>query len=284
LVLRARKFAEDDLQLRVGGSYGTYAAVDADQIVHVVTAAQRFRLEPHFWWFPIVGSVPYKGYFSEAEARAEAAALEKDGLDVYVRKSAAFSTLGWFDDPLLSTILQRDRVDVVDTVLHELLHNTSYIGGGQANFDESFANFVGHRAAIDFFEKEGDSASVQEAQGQWSDALRFSEFLDVVVTELEHAYARGVTVEERQKLFEATQNRFRALTFGTARYSGYASVKLNNAIVLHERLYFDRLELFEEIFQSQGGDLRRTIRLVIDAAAPNADDPYAAISRLLAPR
>ena len=73
-------------------------------------------------------------------------------------------------------------------------------------------------------------------------------------------------------------------SFGTARYSGYASVKLNNAIVLHERLYFDRLELFEEIFQSRGGDLRRTIRLVIDAAAPNADDPYAAISRLLAPR
>ena len=68
LVLRARKFAEEDLGLRVGGSYGTFASVDADQIVHVVTAAQRFRLEPHTWWFPIVGRVPYKGFFSEAAA------------------------------------------------------------------------------------------------------------------------------------------------------------------------------------------------------------------------
>jgi predicted aminopeptidase len=190
LVLRARKFAEEVLELRVGGSYATYAPVDADQIVHVVTAAQRFRLEPHTWWFPIVGSVPYKGYFSEAEAMDEADDLRKKDLDVYVRTSAAFSTLGWFDDPLLSTVLRRDRIDLVDTVLHELLHNTSYLGG-QATFDESFANFVGHRAAIAFFEREADTASTEEARARWSDALTFSDFLGGFLVELQRAYAEG---------------------------------------------------------------------------------------------
>jgi predicted aminopeptidase len=73
LVLRVREFAHNDLGLNVNGRYSTYATVDAAQLVHVVTAAERFRLEPYTWWFPIVGSVPYKGYFSEDEARAEAA-------------------------------------------------------------------------------------------------------------------------------------------------------------------------------------------------------------------
>jgi predicted aminopeptidase len=281
LVLRARAFAEDVLQLRVGGSYETYAHVDADQIVHVVTAAERLRLEAYTWWFPVVGRVPYKGFFSPGDALAEAAALEQAGLDVYLRTSAAFSTLGWFDDPLLSTVLRRDRVDVVATVFHELLHNTSYIGG--RSFDESFASFVGQRAAIAFFEAQGDGAAAAAARERWADALQFSAFLAGVVAELQRAYASGVTLDERERLFAETQARFRTLLFRTDRYAGYASTRLNNAVILHEQLYFDRLTWFEEILRGQDGDLPRTIRLVIDAGATNADDPYAGVSRLLPP-
>lgn len=281
LVLRVREFARDDLDLNVGGSYATYSAVDSAQVVHVVTAADRFRLEPYTWWFPIVGSVPYKGYFSPEEAREEAARLESEGFDTYVRTSAAFSTLGWFDDPLLSTVLRRDRVDLVDTVIHELLHNTSYVGGA-ARFDESFANFVGHRGAIAFFRSEQDADAVQQAEKQWSDALRFSSFLGGFAADLGRAYKAGVTLEQRALLFEQAQDRLLEIPFAGGNFTGFAAVRLNNAIILHQLLYFDRLALFEAAFETAGGDLATTIRIVIDACSDEGGDPFDALRRIVA--
>jgi predicted aminopeptidase len=282
LVLRVRAFAEETLGLRVGGSYATYARLDPDQVVHVVTAAERFRLEPYTWWFPIVGRVPYKGFFSAAEAQALAAQLELEGYDTYVRASAAFSTLGWFDDPLLSTTLQRDPIALVETVLHELLHNTKYIGG-HANFDESFANFVGHRGAILFFEQARQPDALQEATRRWEDALRFAQFLADVFADLDKAYTAGVTLAEREDLFGHVQRRFAQIAFHTDLYSGFGTVKLNNAILLHEQLYFDRLRLFEAVHQELGADLPSTIRKILESVARSDMDPYASLSELERP-
>jgi len=281
LVLQTRAFAQETLNLRVGGSYTTYARLDPEQVVHVVTAAERFRLEPYTWWFPIVGQVPYKGFFSAPEAQALAAQLESEGYDTYVRPSAAFSTLGWFDDPLLSTTLQRDPVALVETVLHELLHNTRYIGG-HASFDESFANFVGHRGALLFFEHGEDATAFREAADRWEDALRFSQFLSELLADLDRAYAAGVTSAEREELFRRAQSRFRQIQFRTGRYAGFGVVKLNNAVLLHERLYFDRLGLFESIYRLLAADLPATIDAILDAVAENETDPYAALRKLTA--
>ena len=278
LVLRAREFAASQLALNVDGRYSTYATVDEAQLVHVVTAAERFRLEPYTWWFPIVGSVPYKGYFAVEDARAEVAHLEERGFDTYMRSSAAFSTLGWFDDPLLSTMLQRERVDLIDTVMHELLHSTSYLGG-QASFDESFANFVGHRGAIAFFRAAGDADATRQAEDNWADALVYSGFLTAFADELRAAYAADITADERARLFERAQGRFRELAFRSSSYTGFASIQLNNAIILHQMLYFDRLALFESIFERQP-DLKATIRKIIDASRAKSDDPFAAIRPL----
>jgi predicted aminopeptidase len=276
LVLRLRQFARDELALNVDGRYSTYATVDEAQLVHVVMAAERFRLEPYTWWFPIVGRVPYKGFFSEAEARAEAAKLEEQGFDTYVRSASAFSTLGWFDDPLLSTMIHREPVELADTVVHELLHSTIYIGG-EASFDESFANFVGHRGAIAFFRADGEPQAARQAEDNWSDALCFANFLGDFAAALRSAYADGVTAEERAGIFARAQARFRALPFITGAYRGFASARLNNAIILHQLLYFDRLALFETAFERKSGDLRVAIHAVIDAASTNSADPFAAL-------
>lgn len=279
-VLRARQFAADVLRLNVRASFETYARLDADQVVHVVVAAERLCLEPYTWWFPIVGRVPYKGFFTAAEAQAEAARLEEAGYDTYVRTSSAFSTLGWFDDPLLSTTLRRDRVALIETVFHELLHSTSYIGG-HADFDESFANFVGHRSAILFLETQDDAAALDEARRRWHDALQFSGFLSAFLDDLARAYAAGLPLGDRAALFEQGQARFRTLAFQTDAYAGFAVAKLNNAILLHERLYFDRLILFEEVLRRQGDDLPRTIRAILDATIDHDGDPYAAVAALV---
>ena len=146
LVLDARRFAVDSLGLNAGRSFTRYTDIGRDTLVLVLSAAHRDRLEAYSWWFPIVGRVPYKGYFDFGEARRAARGLRARGFDVYLRPSSAYSTLGWFDDPLLNTTLQEDSVDLANTVVHELTHNLFY-APGQAVFNESFASFVGSPTA-----------------------------------------------------------------------------------------------------------------------------------------
>src|SRR5262245_43281897 len=164
LVLLVRDYARDKLNFNVGGSYSSYSYVDRPDLTYVVVAAPKTEIRPYTWWFLIIGNVPYKGYFAKEEALAEMKRLEADGYDTTLRTSAAFSTLGWFNDPLLSHLLRYDKVLLSEVVFHELFHNTLYINGAGA-FNESSANFMGHRAAIEFFrERLGvDSAEYQRA-------------------------------------------------------------------------------------------------------------------------
>ena len=191
LVEQARTFAGHVLDLDVGDSYTTYSWVDSDTLLLVVTASEKDRFQAHTWWFPIVGRVPYKGFFDFDAAFEEARELERAGLDVQVRPSGAFSTLGWFNDPLLNTVLRYDDVSLVNTVVHELLHNTIYIPS-QISFNESFANFVGERGAIEFFcTRDGeDSRRCIGARNGWADNLTYAAFLSALVNELETLYAR----------------------------------------------------------------------------------------------
>lgn len=282
LVLAVRGFAQDTLHLKVGGSYATLARVDEGQVVHVVSGAYRMRLEPYTWWFPIVGRVPYKGFFSKRAAEAEAAALERQGYDTYVRPAVAFSTLGWFADPLLSNLLRYDRVTLVDVVIHELLHNTTYLGG-HTDFDESFANFVGSRGAMAFFAARDDSAAVQQASNLWDDTLLFSDFLGRFTARLRAAYATGLGPAEREQSFAAAQEEFRRLNWRTSFYAEFATQHLNNAIVLHHLLYADRLRDFDTLLRQQNGNLADTIATVLRAVRSGGGDPFAAIEAVLRP-
>ena len=148
-VVEARNYAIDEFGLDVGRSYTSFSQLKSDTLAMVLSAAHRDQLTPKTWWFPIVGRVPYKGYFNENAAIKEQGKLEEDGFDTFLRPTAAFSTLGWFADPLLSSLLRLDEVDLVETVLHELSHNHLFVKG-QVRFNESYATFVGRAGAIEF--------------------------------------------------------------------------------------------------------------------------------------
>jgi predicted aminopeptidase len=154
LVMEARAFARDSLGLDVKESFTTFTQLRRDTLVLVLSGVYPDQLKQKTWWFPIVGRVPYKGYFDVDRAKKAADELRRDGFDAYVRPASAFSTLGWFNDPLVSTTLRADSIDLVNTVIHELTHNTYYAPGG-ATFNESFANFVGARGAAAFFRAHG---------------------------------------------------------------------------------------------------------------------------------
>lgn len=281
-VLAARAFARDSLHLKVDHSYATFARTDSNALVHVVSAAYRDRLEPYTWWFPIIGRVPYKGFFSKEDADHEAATLERGGYDTYVRPSVAFSTLGWFADPLLSNLLRYDRGALTSVVIHELLHNTTYLAG-RADFDESFATFVGNRGAMQFFAERHDSAATLEMSAVWADALQFSKFLGQFTGNLRAAYVSSITPAQRQALFEQAQNEFRQLKFFTTVYSEFGTEPLNNAVVLHYLMYADRLQMFEDLYQQQDKNVGRTIAVVLDAIRDHHDDPFAAVQAQLKP-
>jgi len=291
LVVRARTFAREGLGLDAGDSYTTYAPVDSDTLLLVVSAAEKVRFQQYTWWFPIVGHVPYKGYFRFDDALREAARLEGEGLDTYVRPSAAFSTLGWFNDPLLSTVLRAPDVFLVGTVIHEITHNTIYLPS-QVAFNESFANFVGDVGAAELLcgmEGEED-LRCRQARAAWDDDLLFGRFLSDLVAALEDLYAREDLVDSaklaaREDVFEAARRTFevdvrphlRVLSF-----AGFLEGELNNAALIGRRLYYDRLDLFAAAHDALGGDLRRTIARIVEAAEARPDDPYGAVEELLA--
>jgi predicted aminopeptidase len=283
LVLDVRRFARDTLDLRVGGSYGSLARVDADQVVHVVSAAYPLRLESYTWWFPIVGSVPYKGFFSQDAAEREAVSLRRDGLDTYVRPSVAFSTLGWFDDPLLTTMLRSDEIGLTSTVLHELTHNTLYLAG-QARFNESFASFVGYRGAVLYYTSVGDAEARAAAARRWDDAVLYSEFLGRLFERLEAAYAGGADLKDRERLFDAARAEFAALPWANEPRRRFGTPVLNNAILLQERLYADRLAVFERLQRQYGGDLQLTVTQIRERVTGAEGDPFALVHGLLQPR
>ena len=156
LVLDARRFAIDSLGLTAQQEFTTFSRLDRDTLVLVLSAAYRDSLAFRTWWFPVVGNVPYKGFFDFEQGRREAKQVDADGYDAVLRPASAFSTLGYFNDPLLPTTLALDTLELANTIIHELVH-TTYYAPGQAVFNESLANFAGSRGAERFFRARADS-------------------------------------------------------------------------------------------------------------------------------
>lgn len=290
LVQQAREYARRRLELDAGESFTTYSWVERDTLLMVLSAAHADRFVAHTWWFPIVGRVPYKGYFDFEKAYEEQAELAAKGFDTYVRPSGAFSTLGWFNDPLLNTVLRYPDVSLANTVIHELLHNTIYLAG-QAGFNESYANFVGDRGAIDFFcTRDGEAAaSCRQARDGWHDNLAYGAFLSDLVTRLETLYARTdldrpAKLRQKERLLADARRRFAADVrprLRTGAYSRFASEPLNNAVLIGTRLYYQRLDLFEAVFQRYRGDLRAAIAAINAASRASSADPFAGVEALL---
>lgn len=269
LVRDARAFA-DTLGLAAGDTYTTYTDVGRDTLLLVLSAAPPDCLCPHTWKYPVVGRVPYKGFFDPRMAAREEAKLAGRGYDTYLRPAAAFSTLGWFNDPLLSTALGRDPVELVATVFHEISHNTLYVKSATP-FNESFAQYAGYRSAEAFFRARGDSVRAARAAARWSDEQVLGAFYTDLTTRLEAFYATkpgraaldsgraAVGQWARQQLEEGVGARLR-----TIRPEVLAHQPINNARLIGARLYRTHLDWFDAWHLRHGGDVRVAIAALVD--------------------
>jgi predicted aminopeptidase len=283
LVLAARAYAADSLGLAVGKTYTTYVDVGRDTLLLVLSGSRRDKLHEVTWTYPIVGVVPYKGFFNANRARREAERLDAQGLDVFLRTSGAFSTLGYFSDPLFSTAMSRDTMELVATVIHELAHNTLYVKS-QTPFNESFASFVGYRGAEAFFRSRHDTVDAKRAAARWRDERTLDVFYAELARRLDSAYAEPLSGERleqvRNTLFGWARDQFRGAvgqSLETYDWRWFAQAPLNNAVIIAERLYRMNLNLFDEIYLQNNADIAETIRAIQIRVFTQAGDPYQAL-------
>lgn len=265
LAVEAREFAENTLGLAKTDNYKTYVALEKPYVTWTVSAAPKWELKHYYWDFLMVGKVPYKGFFKEDSAKQEEAKLKEQGYDTFLRGVTAYSTLGWFDDPVLSSMLGYSESDLVNTIIHETVHATLFIKSS-ADFNERLATFVGNQGAESFyFAREGaDSPTVKQIRRELSDEKLFSEFISKEIRDLANWYANTSDHNEdaRAKRLREIQDRFvkdLQPKMKTKNYESFPKVSLNNARLNVYKTYMQDLSIFERLFEKVGRDYRKFI-------------------------
>jgi len=287
LVLDARAAAAG-MGLTAGDTFTQFTDVGRDTLLLVLSASLPDCLCPVTWKYPIVGRVPYKGFFDPRMARSAVAALEARGFDTYLRPSGAYSTLGWFNDPLLSTALGGDSVELAALVFHELAHNTLYVKSATP-FNETFAQMAGYRAAEAFFLGRGDSLLAARAADRWHDELVLAAFYDSLAARLEALYA---TRPDSAALAEGRADAGRwakqelegpvGAELRTIQVGRMADRPVNNARLIAARIYRTRSALFEEWYQRNGADVRQAVeRLQPVVAGVEGDSAFVRLDAAL---
>ena len=188
LVSDVRTFASK-LGLEVGDQYTSYAPWPGDRIVTALVVTRPGEIEPHDFWFPLVGHVPYKGYFDRERAEQDAREMKAEGFATCLSAVPAYSTLGWFEDPVTGPMLRSEESELVETLVHELVHRTVYARNA-ADFNEGIATFVGQEGMIQFFEtRDGpSSASALRARSLVADDRAISAALEDARRRVEGLY------------------------------------------------------------------------------------------------
>jgi predicted aminopeptidase len=259
--LDARAFASRELALPDNGSYTSYADLGRPYAVWNVFAAPELSLQAHEWCYLMVGCLAYRGYYERGRADAAAAELRGQGLDVFVAGIAAYSTLGWFDDPLLSTMGGGEDA-IAGTLFHELAHQAHFADGDTA-FNESYATFVEQQGLRRYLAGAPELAAAAAARWQ-----RRDEFLAAVAqarARLEAVYAGTAPDEEKRRLKREELERLRQ-ALGLP-----PEAELNNARLLPYGLYHQWVPAFERLFEQQGGDWRAFHRAVGELARLDAE-------------
>lgn len=250
-------FIENDLQMKTFGNYRSFIRIPRSALSYVLTAAEQRRLETYKWNFPIVGSVPYLGFFDKADALAEAEEFKKKGYDISVRGVGGYSSLGWIKDPIPSTLLKEPDEELVDLLIHETVHANIYISG-QSDFNERLATFLGAKGTeIYYLKKEGaQSPTLLRIQEQEKDRKLFSEFLAGEIENLKKWLEANQSLsnfeEQRQNQLKEIQTRFVKLIkpkMKTPNYQGFGDRPINHAVLLSFGTYYVDLEDFQKVYR-----------------------------------
>lgn len=267
LVLAVRSFAITQLDLYESKSYTMFVQLDRPYVSYNLSAAAPDAFKPYVWHFPILGRMPYKGFFDKDYALREQHVLQEQGYDTYLRGVRAYSTLGYFNDPVLSSMLAYDDTFLINTIIHEMLHQTVWFKGN-ISFNESLASFVGEHGTLAYLQQQygADAPEYQHYRALRADALVLEEYIGALIERLEALYRESISRADK------LQRKAQILAEAAAAYpevfprmqtTGYRNFferqSVNNAVLLAFRVYHRDTTFFEQALAEQGGDLRRMI-------------------------
>jgi len=291
-ILDIRDFAETELMLPVEDNYDSYVDVERPFVVWNVFAAPEFSINPLNWCYPIAGCVSYRGYFTEDDAQSFAAKLADDGLDVYVGGVSAYSTLGWFSDPVLSTIINRKNYQLAALLFHELAHQLVYIPG-DTKFNESFATAIEREGlrrwlAVNNINETESRNIVELAELNTQRREEFVALVSTTVRELETIYVNDSNEnnesnensadskrQAKLEIFSKMQRDYVSLKNSWNGYDGYddwMSRELNNAQLNTVATYFNWVPAFENILEEKAYDLNLFYTEILELAELNEND------------
>ena len=288
LVQEARRFASDSLALPDNDSYTSYVSLDRDYVVWNVFAAPEFSVEPRQWCFPVAGCVVYRGYFDQARAETYAGKLADDGWDVHVGGAAAYSTLGRFDDPVLSTMMRWDDAQLVAILFHELAHQRLYVKDDSA-FNESFATAVETLGMERWFGARDDPAGLAAFEAGRGRSRAFNLLLADTRDRLAALYRSdddpGPMRQRKAEEFDAMFERYQALRRSWDGFSGYDrwfETPWNNARLVPVSTYGRFVPAFRALFREQGEDFEAFFDACDELAAAPIDERHAQLEARLA--
>jgi len=259
-----RAFAMDELGLSQSKNYTSYVEIDRDYLAAIVSASAKDSFKRHEWNYPVVGRMPYKGFFNIDGARKERSKLEKKGLDVWIRGVDAFSTLGWFKDPLYSYMKKYSPDRLADLIIHELVHSTVFIKG-QINFNEELAEFIGSEGARLYMEKRYglESDEYKTMLMSKENNKKYVAFINELIAELDILYSNNAINSEekliqKEQIIIAAKKRFEAeydTRFTSENYKSFIELAVNNAYLELYRLYYTEDNFYQDLFERSGSDL-----------------------------
>ncbi len=260
LALAARTFAVDELGLPDNDSYTSFYDTKRAYVTWNVVAAEEFSFTPKRWCFPVAGCVAYRGYYAHEDAESYADQLAEDGFDVAINGATAYSTLGWFADPLLNTMLNRSDTGIVSLLIHELAHQQLYVGD-DSTFNESFASFVEQAGLALWQDQHGSTEQLTELKFRRKRQEDFIALLRTVRNDLQTLFTSGIdeTVMRQKKAerFAELRNEYETLkeNWGGYRgYDGWFGRELNNARLVSVATYNDYIPAFQALFDLTNRD------------------------------
>lgn len=266
IVLQVRSFASSRLGLPDTGSYLSYADLERPDVAWNVFAAAELSLQPREWCFPFAGCVSYRAYFSKADALAYAAELARTGDDVYIAGTQAYSTLGWFADPVLNTFVQGPDLNIPRLIFHELAHQKLYVKNDSA-FNEGFAVAVEREGLRRWVSSEGNERSREAlCRQQGAEDRMIAEILNARA-QLADIYAQTIKDQEKRSrkaaVYATLQERLRALGVRNGGFGGASpEQRLNNAYLVAASTYYQYVPAFDVLLAEKGGDLTAFYRAV----------------------
>jgi predicted aminopeptidase len=262
-------FAESNLGLQTFGNYQSYSKLDGDYVTYLLTASKKWELELVTWWYPIVGRLPYRGFVSIDKARSEAEKYDSKEYETYIRGVSAYSTLGWFKDPVLSTMLRYSESEYVEIILHELIHANVFFKG-EGDFNEQIATHLGVWGTKLYYESKGfskESDIIKNIQTSLESKVQFSKFLKKENAELKNWYKsqspKTRLDQEREKRFLELQARCENELKSYPTKIQVCRELNSNAKILSYGVYYGEIEAIEKFIQENRLDFKSFFKFLV---------------------